>query len=353
VLGVSRATVYRRRRPAPARSAKPRPSPRGLSAAERQEVLELLHSERFVDKAPEVIVPTLLDEQRWLCSARTMYRLLAAEGELRERRRQRRHPEYKRPELLATAPNQVWSWDVTWLRGPTKGQYYYLYVLLDIYSRCVVGWTLARRESADIAARLIRAACDKQQIRPDQLTIHADRGAVPTSRELADLYDVLGARRSHSRPHVSDDNPYSEAHFKTLKYTHDYPDRFASYDDAHAFCVRFVDGYNHHHRHSGIAFLAPADVHYGRTEAILCVRAAALHAAYEAHPERFVHGRPTPRRPPAAVYINPPRRPEPGLREYDVHVLTDRCITTDPSPSRQGGEFSHSLNQTSALSQNH
>ena len=296
---------------------------------------------------------TLLDEHRWVCSARTLYRILGEEGEVRERRRQRRHPEYKRPELLATAPNQVWSWDVTWLRGPTKGRYFYLYVLLDIYSRCVVGWTLARRESADVAARLIRAACEKQNIQPDQLTIHADRGAVPTARELADLYRALGARRSHSRPHVSDDNPYSEAHFKTLKYTHDYPDRFASYDDAHAFCVRFMHGYNHHHRHSGIAFLAPADVHYGRTEAILSVRTAALRAAYDAHPERFVRGRPTPSRPSAVVYINPPRCLDPDGSEHDVHVLSDSSIMPEPLQEMPGGGISHSLNLINTLSQSH
>lgn len=291
----------------------------------------MLHSERFIDRAPEAIVATLLEEGRWLCSARTMYRLLAEEGEVRERRRQRRHPEYKRPELLATAPNQVWSWDVTWLRGPVKGRYYYLYVLLDIYSRCVVGWTLARRENAEIAVRLVRETCHKQDIRPDQLTIHADRGAVPTAADLADLYRALGIERSHSRPHVSDDNPYSEAHFKTVKYAPDYPDRFASYDDAHAYCIRFMDFYNHEHRHSGIAFMTPADVHYGRADAILAARTAALDAAYAAHPERFVHGRPTPQRPPEVVYINPP-----SARVDDaacVHVLADMSHSETPAAS--------------------
>lgn len=296
-------------------------------------MLDLLHSERFVDRAPEAIVATLLEEGRWLCSARTMYRLLAEEGEVRERRRQRRHPEYKRPELLATAPNQVWSWDVTWLRGPVKGRYYYLYVLLDIYSRCVVGWTLARRENAEIAMRLVRETCRKQNIQPDQLTIHADRGAVPTAADLADLYRALGIERSHSRPHVSDDNPYSEAHFKTLKYAPDYPDRFASYDDAHAYCVRFMDFYIHEHRHSGIAFMTPADVHYGRTDAVLAARAATLDAAYAAHPERFVHGRPTPLRPPEVVYINPPIvRDDAACDAPEVHVLTDMS-STDAAPS--------------------
>ena len=296
----------------------------------------MLHSERFVDRAPEAIVATLLEEGRWLCSARTMYRLLAEEGEVRERRRQRRHPEYKRPELLATAPNQVWSWDVTWLRGPVKGRYYYLYVLLDIYSRCVVGWTLARRENAELAMRLVRETCHKQNIQPDQLTIHADRGAVPTAADLADLYRALGIERSHSRPHVSDDNPYSEAHFKTVKYAPDYPDRFASYDDAHAHCARFMDFYNHEHRHSGIAFMTPADVHYGRTDAVLAVRASALDAAYDTHPERFVHGRPTPQQPPEVVYINPPIvRDDAGGDVPSVHVSTDRSSTDGPSVERR------------------
>lgn len=293
-------------------------------------MLDVLHSERFVDRAPEAIVATLLEEGRWLCSARTMYRLLAEEGEVRERRRQRRHPEYKRPELLATAPNQVWSWDVTWLRGPAKGRYYYLYVLLDIYSRCVVGWTLARREKAEIAVRLVREACRKQEIQPDQLTIHADRGAVPTAADLADLYRALGIERSHSRPHVSDDNPYSEAHFKTVKYAPEYPDRFASYDDAHAYCVRFMDFYNHEHRHSGIAFMTPSDVHHGRTDAILAARTATLDAAFAAHPERFVHGRPTPQRPPEAVYINPPLARADASDAPGIHVLTDRSTSSAP-----------------------
>lgn len=204
-LGLARATVYRHRGPAPAaRPRGPRRPGRALDPEERQEVLDLLHSERFVDKAPEAIVAILLDEGRFLCSARTMYRLLAGEGEVRERRRQRRHPEYKRPELLATAPNQTWSWDVTWLRGPVPGVYFYLYVLLDIFSRCVVGWTLARSEDTEIAKNLVTEACTKQGIEPGQLTIHADRGAVPTARGLHDLYRELGVRPSHSRPHVSD-----------------------------------------------------------------------------------------------------------------------------------------------------
>jgi putative transposase len=232
-------------------------------------VLDLLHSEECVDKAPEAIVAILLTRGRWVCSARTMYRILAEEGEVRERRSQRRHPAYKRPELMATAPNQAWSWDVTWLRGPAPGVYFYLYVVLDIYSRCVIGWTLAGREDTTIAKNMMQEAYTKQGIEPDQLTIHADRGAVPTSRGLIELYRELGVRPSHSRPRVSDDNPFSEAHFKTLKYSPTYPDRFAGFTEALAFCRSFFAWYNHEHRHSGIAYLTPADVHYGRTDAVL------------------------------------------------------------------------------------
>ncbi|MBK8266461.1 MAG: DDE-type integrase/transposase/recombinase [Nannocystis sp.] len=217
-LGLARATVYRRRRETPAPRGGPRRSPeRALDAAERATVLDLLHSEECVDKAPEAIVAILLTRGRWVCSARTMYRILAEEGEVRERRSQRRHPAYKRPELMATAPNQAWSWDVTWLRGPVPGVYFYLYVVLDIYSRCVIGWTLAGREDTTIAKNMMKEAYTKQGIEPDQLTIHADRGAVPTSRGLSELYRELGVRSSHSRPRVSDDNPFSEAHFKTVE----------------------------------------------------------------------------------------------------------------------------------------
>lgn len=333
-LGLARATVYRRRRPAPPRAARrPRRSRRALDLAERQVVVDLLHSKRFIDKQPEAIVAILLGEGRWVCSARTMYRILAQEGEVRERRHQRRHPKYKRPELMATAPNQTWSWDVTWLRGPVPGVYFYLYVVLDIFSRCVVGWTLARSEDTEIAKVLMTATYTKQNIEPDQVTIHADRGAVQTAGDLIKLYRELGLQPSHSRPHVSDDNPYSEAQFKTLKYSPEYPDRFAAFDEAHGFCVRFFDWYNHQHRHSGIAFLTPADVHYGRVDAVLAVHAAALTLAYAAHPERFVRGLPTPRRPPAVVYINQPLPPAPDTAQHDglPHVLP----AADPNPIKE------------------
>lgn len=269
-------------------------------------MLDVLHSERFVDMAPEAVAATLRDEGRYLCSSRTMYRLLAAEGEVHERRIQRRPRAYKRPELLATAPRQTWSWDVSWLRGPIRGTYFYLYTILDLYSRYIVGWTVARTEDSDIAQHLLRETCRKQGIEPGHLTLHADRGAVPKSKAVAQLLEALGVERSLSRPHVSDDNPFSEAAFKTLKYRPDYPDRFLSLEAARDHIRAFVDWYNHHHHHAGIAFLTPSTVHYGHVEQVLAIHTEALDAAYASHPERFVQGPPTARQPPPIVYINPP-----------------------------------------------
>ena len=326
-LGLSRSTVYRRRQPPPEPSPEPLQAPqprrrshRALSPEERQDVLDELHSERFVDKTPETIVAKLAGEGRYLCSVRTMYRILAEEGELRERRHQRRRPVYAKPELMATAPNQTWSWDVTYLRGPTRGVHYYLYVILDIFSRYIVGWVLARSEDSAIAEHLIRETYAKQNIQPDQLTLHADRGPVPKALSLAKLCEALAVHPSHSRPHTSDDNPFSEANFKTLKYMPTYPSRFLSFEAAHAYCVEFVEWYNNHHCHSGIAFLTPADVHYGRVDTVLEARTQVLAAAYAAHPERFVHGMPTPRRPPAVVYINPPMK----TPDAPIHALQGR-----------------------------
>lgn len=252
-------------------------------------MLAVLHSERFVDQAPATVVATLMDEGRYLCSVRTMYRLLAQHLEIRERRRQATHPNYKRPELLAPAPNQTWSWD-----GPTRGTYYYLFVLLDIFSRYIVGWTLAHAQTGQVATRLIRQTCRKQAIGAGQLTLHADRGSVPTGDDVADVLHELGVGRSLSRPHVSDDNPYSEAQFKTFKYAPDYPDFFPNFKRARAYCSAHVDRYNNHHRHSGIVFFTPSDVHHHRIDAVLEVRTATLDAAHAAHPERFVRGEPSP-----------------------------------------------------------
>jgi len=306
-VGMPRSSYYRRRSPAAPKPSKRRPpSHRALSPEERQDVLDVLHSERFVDTSPAEVHATLLDEGEHLCSVRSMYRYLAAAGEVRERRDQLVHPRYARPELLATAPNQVWSWDITKLRAAHKWTYYYLYVLLDIYSRYVVGWTLAHRESGELAARMVEETFAKQNIARDQLIVHADRGAAPKSKTLAQMFADLGVDASHSRPRVSNDNPFSEAQFKTLKYQPDFPERFGGYEHTLSYCRAFFPWYNDEHRHSGIAMLTPADVDYGRAADILAERQRVLDAAYAAHPERFVKGPPTVRSLPDAVWINPP-----------------------------------------------
>ena len=306
-LGVPRSTVYRRRKPVSAdRRQLPRRSPRMLSDGERQRVLAVLRSERFVDRAPGEVYATLLDEEIYLCSERTMYRVLADEGEVRERRNQLRHPNYKKPELLATGPNQVWSWDITKLKGPRKWSYYYLYVILDIFSRYAVGWMIAGRESATLAKRLISETVDKQDIEPGALTLHADRGPSMKSKLVAQLLADLSITKTHSRPHVSDDNPYSESQFKTLKYRPEFPSRFGSQEDARTFLGPFFHWYNDDHRHSGIAMLTPAMVHYGQANDVLARRSRVLGQAYCHHPERFVRGQPTPQPLPDAAWINPP-----------------------------------------------
>jgi len=308
-LDVARASFYRRRRAAPA-AAPVRPTPpRALTAAERHAVLEVLHSERFVDTAPTEVYATLLDEGTYHCSPRTMYRVLAAAQEVRERRNHLRHPSYQKPELLATEPNHVWSWDITKLLGPVKWTYFSLYVILDIFSRSVVGWMVAHREGAALAERLLGATCEKQGIGPGQLTIHADRGGSMTSKPVALLLADLGVTRTHSRPHVSDDNPYSEAQFKTLKYRPEFPERFGSIEDARAFCRQFFAWYNTEHRHAGIGLLTPESVHSGRVGPVLDQRRTVLASAYAAHPERFVRKPPEPPAVPTAAWINRPRPP--------------------------------------------
>jgi len=311
-LGVPRASLYRRRQASctPAQEPTERPPPsRALRSEERQEVLDLLHSERFVDQAPHQVYAALLDEGRYLCSIRTMYRILDAHGEVKERRNQLRHPVYQKPELLATGPNQVWSWDITKLKGPAKWTYYYLYVIIDIFSRYVVGWMVATRESEVLAQRLIKASCDKQAIERDQLTLHADRGSSMRAKLVAMLLADLGITKTHSRPYTSNDNPYSEAQFKTLKYRPDFPERFGSIEDARAFCRPFFHWYNTEHRHTGIALLTPEIVHYGRAQTVLHARQNVLRAAYEATPERFVRKPPSPPPLPEAAWINPPQMP--------------------------------------------
>lgn len=307
-LAIPRATLYRRRRREGAACATPatQPCPRRLVDEERHKVLEVLRSERFVDKAPSEVYATLLDESTYLCSERTMYRILAEQDEVRERRNQLRHPHYSKPELLAIAPNEVWSWDITKLKGPAKWTYFYLYVILDIFSRYVVGWMVAQRESAALAKRLIAETCEKQGITEAQLTIHADRGPSMRSKLVAQLLGDLGVTKSHSRPYCSNDNPYSESQFKTLKYRPDFPERFGSPEDACAFCRPFFAWYNCEHRHSGIGLMTPHAVHYGLADEIFERRQRVLEAAYQSNPERFVRGMPKPPRVPTAAWINPP-----------------------------------------------
>ena len=249
---------------------------------------------------------TLLDEGQYLCSIRTMYRILAQDGESGERRDQLVHPAYQKPELLATAPNQLWSWDITKLRGPVKWSYFYLYVILDVFSRYVTGWMIAYREGAELATQFIEEAIGKHQVPPGQLTIHADRGRVMRSKPVAFLMADLGVTKSHSRPYVSDDNPYSESQFRTMKYRPEFPDRFGCIQDSRAFCQQFFQWYNEEHRHSGIALLTPAVVHFGESQTVLAHRQVVLDTAYHAHPDRFVRRPPKPISLPSQVWINKP-----------------------------------------------
>ena len=310
-LGASPATIYRRRRPPKPRPPKPRPRPaRALSEAERTTVLAQLHSERFVDSSPAAVWATLLDEGRYLCSERTMYRLLAESGEVRERRDQLTHPPYEKPELLATRPNELWSWDISKLKGPAKWTHYHLYVILDIFSRYVVGWTVQLRESAAVAEALIAQSAGQQAISRNRLTLHADRGSAMRSKPVAFLLADLGVTKTHSRPYTSTDNPYSEAQFRTLKYRPAFPARFDSIEHAREFCRFFFRWYNHEHRHSGIGLMTPAAVHHGRAKKAHVARQAVLSAAYAVNPERFVRGAPKPPTLPTAAWINKPKSEE-------------------------------------------
>lgn len=312
-VGRPRATHYRwhRKSPAPARPARePKPQPRALTSAERAEVLAVLHEERFVDLAPGEVYAILLDEGRYLCSESTMYRLLReTHGQVRERRRQASHPPRVKPELVAHGPNQCWSWDITKLAGPAKWTYYYLYSIIDIYSRYTVGWMVATRESRELAERLLGDTIAKQNIDRGQLTIHADRGSSMASKPVAFLLADLGVTKSHSRPHCSNDNPFSEAQFKTLKYRPDFPATFGSVEDARAFCATFYRWYNHDHRHSGIGMHTPFDVHHGHADVVREARAETLSIAYATNPERFVRKHPEPPQLPGTAWIN---RPEPN-----------------------------------------
>jgi putative transposase len=304
-LGVARPSFYRRRRrPRPA-ARRPKP-PLALSPEEEHAVLEVLHCERFVDQAPAEIYATLLEEGVYHCSARTLYRVLERHQEVGERRRQLVRPPAVKPQLLATGPNQVWSWDITKLLGPAKWTYFYLYVILDIFSRYVVGWMVAGAESAALAKRLIAESAAKQGIEPHQLTLHSDRGPSMTSKTVAQLLADLSITKTHSRPYTSNDNPFSEALFKTTKYRPEFPQRFGSLADAVAFGRHFFPWYNTEHRHGGIGFLTPQVVHYGQDQAVLQTRVATLERAFELHPKRFKGRRPIAPTLPPAVWINPP-----------------------------------------------
>jgi putative transposase len=335
-LDIARPTYYRRLG-ARDEQASSRPAPpRALGAAERQEILDVLHTDRFVDKAPVEVYASLLDEGVYHCSVRTMYRILEEAGEVRERRDQVRQPHYKAPELLATAPNQVWSWDITKLLGPVKWAYFYLYVILDIFSRYVVGWMIAQHESSVLAQRLIGETCEKQNVQPGQLTIHADRGASMKSKPVALLLADLGVTKTHSRPHVSDDNPYSESQFKTLKYRPDFPDRFGSIQDARSFCQGFFPWYNCEHRHSGIGLLTPEMVHYGKAETVISQRRIVLASAFEAYPERFVRGLPIPPPLPEAAWINKPKAESNKVTSAESMPIP-RVVGDGPGIDRRSG----------------
>jgi transposase InsO family protein len=281
-----------------------------LSEAERQLVLDTLGSDRFADTAPASVHATLLDEGCYLGSVRTMYRLLKAHSACSERRRQRRHTAYAKPELLATGANQVWSWDITKLKGPAKWSYFHLYVILDIFSRYVVGWLIAERECSELAKQLIEDTAQRQNIEPGTLSLHADRGSSMRSKPVAGLLIDLDITKSHSRPYTSDDNPYSEAQFKTLKYRPDFPARFGSIEDARAHCQTFFAWYNDDHRHSGIAYMTPHSVHHGLAHKFITTRQAALDVAFAAYPNRFKGRRPAPAKLPTAAWINPPPKKE-------------------------------------------
>ena len=308
-LGASPATIYRRRRPPEPRPHRPRPTPvRALSEAECGRVLEVLHSDRFVDISPEETWATLLDEGTYLCSTRTMYRILASHhGGVRERRDQLTHPPYAKPELLAERPNELWSWDVSKLRGPAKWTYYYLYVILDVFSRYVVGWAVQYRENGRLAKALIEQATEQQQITPKVLTLHADRGAPQRAKPVAFLLADLGVTKTHSRPYTSSDNPYSESNFKTLKYRPEFPERFDDIEHARAHCRQFFRWYNHEHRHSGIGLMTPAAFHHGQATALHTARGHVLDAAYARNPEPFVRKPPVPPELPTAAWINKPK----------------------------------------------
>jgi putative transposase len=328
-LGVPRRSLYRARKP----KADPKPRatpPRALSAEEKREVRAILNSERFCDSSPRAVYATLLDEDGiYLCHWRTMYRVLEEHDEVHERRKQGRHPKRVKPELRATGPNTVWSWDITRLAG--YGSFYYLYTIIDVFSRYVVGWMIAKQESAELAEKLIAETCAKQGIEEDQLILHSDRGSAMRSKTVTDLLEDLGVAKSHSRPYTPTDNPYSESQFKTMKYQPDYPDKFEGLTHARGWARGFFQRYNHEHRHTGLALMTPAMVHYGQAESMQEQRQQVLDGAYLNHPERFVGGRPTPPQLPKEVWINQPRKAHDDVSQSDGPAVSER------EPGAQGG----------------
>ena len=322
-LAVPRATYYRWQQPKEQIPAPARRVPRALPPEERQQILAVLNDDRFADLPPAEVYATLLDEGKYVCSIRTMYRVLQESAQVKERRRQLQHPRYQAPELLATGPNQLWSWDITKLKGPVKWTYFYLYVILDVFSRYVVGWMAAYRDSATLAQRLIAHTCERQGIAQGKLTIHADRGPAMIAKSVALLLADLGVTKTHGRPHVSNDNPYSESQFKTLKYSPEFPDRFGSLQDVRSFLLDFFQWYNTMHHHSGLGWLTPWDVHHGMAKTRLAEREAVLRKAFETTPERFVRGVPTPPALPGEVWINKPRTGENSSERFDTKFFPE------------------------------
>ena len=342
-FGVPRATVYRRRQPRVAPT--PRRVPRALSQAERAELLRVLYSKRFVDASPAEVHAALLDEKVYLASPSTMYRVLRAQRAVRERRAVARHPSYARPELVATAPNQVWTWDITKVRGPDRRVWFHLYVILDLYSRYVVGWFLSSTESASQAERFIAETIEKEAVPSDTLTLHSDRGTSMRSRTVAEMLDDLGVKKSHSRPRTSNDNPFSESQFKTMKYCPFFPGRFASVAEGRTFFTMFFGWYNTEHHHCGIAMLTPDTVHRGRVDEVVAVRQAALDAAHTAHPDRFVRGAPRAARPASEVWINRPSQAVLPTGEDDSSSSPQKAknppAESRPSPAGPPAQASH------------
>ena len=337
-LGLSRASFYRRCPEAQTQPALTRDrtcvpcrvTGRALSTDERQVITDLLYGEEFVDRTPTEIYAALLDRGIYHCSPRTMYRLLQKDGPCPKRTRHKRHTHYEKPELLATRPNQLWSWDITRLKGPATCHWYQLYVILDVFSRYVISWMVTEREHQELAAQLIDEALAAQKVAPGTLTIHADRGSAMTSKSVAVLLSDLGVIKTHSRPHVSNDNPYSEAQFKTLKYRPEFPARFGSIEDARSLCAELFRWYNGEHYHSGLALLTPAAVHCGKADGIIANRQTALNAAYQAHPERFVNQPPKHPELPGAVWINRP------VEQTQTETPANQCSSLDQAVSGEG-----------------